>query len=166
LEVFGFHTSAPWRLAVIASVAAISVAMFILARARIGVPLAAMLAIWLLWAPGLELFPPTLNFYLALAATIVCAIELTNKGRPADVKLGIALTFALCCSGVGVAAAVGCDARDGQSFLSAAFRRDRHPERASLFGRGCLAGVVFPDAVDRDGRARLSRDPLSRPCAS
>ena len=106
--VFGFHTYVPLRFVVVASVCAISLAMYWLARARIGAVLAAALAIWLLWSPGFTLFPATFNHYLALAATIVCAIQLMSTGRRADVTLGIALTFALCTSGVGVAAAVGC----------------------------------------------------------
>jgi hypothetical protein len=108
LGIFGFHTYLPLRLVAIGSVAAISAAMFVLARARIGVPFAAILSVWLLWSPGFALFPGTFNHYLALAATILCAIVLTREGARADIGLAITLTFALCCSGVGAAAAVGC----------------------------------------------------------
>jgi hypothetical protein len=61
-----------------------------------------------LWYPAFVILPVTFNYYLALIATIYCAWLLTRQSRAADIALVLALSFALCCSGVGVAGAVGC----------------------------------------------------------
>lgn len=108
LETFGLASTLPLRIVNTASLAMLVVAMFLVIRARFGAPIALIIATDMLWLHELQLTPAAFNHWLALTATIFCAWALTQKSPSLDIAIGLALTFALCSSGVGVAGAVGC----------------------------------------------------------
>jgi hypothetical protein len=108
-EVFGFDTYAPLRIVGIASVLSISVALFFVFRERTGPLVAGISATSIMWYRGVHVDQPmAFNHYLAVTAGVVCGGALWRRGRPADVVIAVALMFAVCCSGAGVAVAVAC----------------------------------------------------------
>lgn len=106
LELFGFTTHMPYRVAGIASLVAVPVAMFLIARRRLGAPIAAIMGLLLLWFRDISLVPGGLNHSLSLLGAIVCAGALAGRGRRRDVLVAGSLAFALSSSGGGVAIAV------------------------------------------------------------
>ena len=107
-SVFGFSSYLPLRVVGIVSGTLVGGAVFLLVRTRLGPVPALIAAASMSWYPGFVILPVAFNYYFALLATIYCAWLLTQKGGNADVPLVLTLSFALCCSGVGVAGAVGC----------------------------------------------------------
>jgi hypothetical protein len=96
-----------FRLQFVVSLAAVSVTYYLTTRRQFGPPLAAILALPLLWVSHVNLRPSEVNHYLALAGAIVCA-ALLNRGPRADGLLAATLLFALAAGGVGVVAAGAC----------------------------------------------------------
>ncbi|MCU1464516.1 MAG: hypothetical protein JWM72_444 [Actinomycetia bacterium] len=107
-SVFGFGSYLPLRVVGVVSGAVVAGALFLLVRDRLGAAPALIVAASMLWYPRFVILPVTFNYYFALTAAIYCAWLLTRESRAADFALVLALSFALCCSGVGVAASVGC----------------------------------------------------------
>jgi hypothetical protein len=106
--VVGFGTYVPLRSFGIATETGIALAMFLVARTRVGPIPALVAATALLWYPGLLIVPAAFNHYLAVIAVLACAWLLDRDSTQTDIALGLALSFALGSSGVGVAGAVGC----------------------------------------------------------
>ena len=106
--VFGFGTYWPLRLAGVASHMAIAVTMFLIVRSRWGSAVALAVGIAILWYPIVLVTPALFNHWLALTGCLVAGWALTLKPGRSDWIVALALTFALCSSGVGVAGAVGC----------------------------------------------------------
>jgi hypothetical protein len=106
LEAFGFTTHLPYRVAGIISLVAVPVAMFVVARRRVGAPIAAIMGLVLLWFPGISLTPGGLNHSLALLGAVVCGGALVERGRRSDLLVAASLAFALASAGGGVAVAV------------------------------------------------------------
>jgi hypothetical protein len=106
LEVFGFTTHLPYTIAGIVSLVAVPVAMFLVARPRVGAPAAATMGLILLWFRHISLEPGGLNHSLSLLGAIVCAYGLAERGRRSDLVVASSLGFALASSGGGVAVAV------------------------------------------------------------
>jgi hypothetical protein len=106
LELFGFTTHLPYRVAGIVSLVAVPVAMYLVARRRVGPPAAAVMGLILLWFRGISLEPGGLNHSLSLLGAIVCGGALAGRGRRRDAVVAASLTFALASSGGGVAVAV------------------------------------------------------------
>jgi hypothetical protein len=106
LELFGFTTHLPYRIAGIVSLAAVPVAMFLVARRRVGAPAAAVMGLILLWFRGINLEPGGLNHSLSLLGAIVCGWALAGRGRRRDTVVAASLAFALASAGGGVAVAV------------------------------------------------------------
>ena len=105
-EVAGLSYT-PIVLAGALSLVAVPVSYFVTTRRFFGPPLAAILALPLLWHEGMELRPAELNHFMVLVGGILCATAL-NRGRRSDVVLAVALTFALCSAGGGVVVAGAC----------------------------------------------------------
>jgi hypothetical protein len=97
----------PYRLLFVVSLAAVSVTYYLTTRRQFGPPLAAILAMPLLWASGANLQAAELNHYLALVGAIVCA-ALLNRGPRADGLLAATLLFAVAAAGPGQVAAGAC----------------------------------------------------------
>jgi hypothetical protein len=106
--VFGFGTYWPLRFAGVASHMAIAVTVFLIVRSRWGSAVALVVGVAILWYPIALLTPALFNHWLALTGCLVAGWALTLKPGRSDWIAAIALTFALCSSGVGVAGAVGC----------------------------------------------------------
>jgi len=106
LELFGFTTHVPYRIAGIVSLVAVPVSMYLVARRRVGAPAAAVMGLILLWFPGISLEPGGLNHSLSLLGAIVCGWALAGRGRRRDALVAASLAFALASSGGGVAVAV------------------------------------------------------------
>jgi hypothetical protein len=106
LELFGFTTHLPYRIAGIASLVAVPVAMYLVARRLVGAPAAAVMGLILLWFRGISLEPGGLNHSLSLLGAIVCGWALAGRGRRRDAAVAASLAFALASSGGGVAVAV------------------------------------------------------------
>jgi hypothetical protein len=106
--VFGFGTYWPLRFAGIASHMAIVVTVFMIVRSRWGSAVALVVGVALLWYPIALLTPALFNHWLALTGCLVAGWALTLPPGRSDWIAAIALTFALCSSGVGVAGAAGC----------------------------------------------------------
>lgn len=104
LELFGF-SYLPYRVAGVVALVAVPVAMFLVARRRVGAPLAAVMGLVLLWARDVSFEPGGLNHSLVLVGAIVCAGALSGRGRRSDLLVGASLAFALCGAGGGVAVA-------------------------------------------------------------
>jgi hypothetical protein len=107
-ETFGFRSTLPLRLVAILSGAAIPVAVYVAARARVAPPLALVAAAAMTWYPGYVPRPSAFNHWLAAAGCVACAWAIVRPDRRLDLPLGAALTFALCNSPAGVAGAVAC----------------------------------------------------------
>ncbi len=108
LEIFGLGSGLPLRLVALASLAAVAITMYFVVRSRVGPALGLVAAAEMLWSATLPLAPATFNHWLALAAVIFCSWPLTRESPSGDLALGLALAFALCSSGVGVAGAAAC----------------------------------------------------------
>jgi hypothetical protein len=105
LEVFGFTTHLPYRIAGIVSLVAVPVAMFLVARRRVGTPAAAIMGLLLLWFRGINPDPGALNASLSLLGAVVCGAALVGRGRRDDALVAASLAFALASSNGGVAVA-------------------------------------------------------------
>ena len=106
-ELFGFDYT-PVRVVALIGFVSVSAAYFLTTRRQFGAPLAALLALPLLWVGRyVSTSPNELNHQLALLGAIVCAAAL-NRGRRADWLLAAALAFALLSAGGGLAAAAAC----------------------------------------------------------
>jgi hypothetical protein len=97
----------PYRLLFVVFLAAVSVTYYLTTRRLFGPPLAAILALPLLWARGANLQTAELNHYLALVGAIVCA-ALLSRGPRADGLLAATLLFAVAAAGAGQVAAIAC----------------------------------------------------------
>jgi len=106
LEVFGFTTHLPYRVVGVVSFVAVPVAIFSVARQRVGAPAAAIMGLVLLWFRGMSLEPGALNHSLSLLGAIVCGYALAGTGRRRDMLVAASLAFALVSSGGGMAVAV------------------------------------------------------------
>jgi hypothetical protein len=105
LEVFGFTTHLPYRIAGIVSLVAVPVAMFLVAHRRVGTPAAAIMGLLLLWFRGINPDPGALNASLSLLGAVVCGAALVGRGRRDDALVAASLAFALASSNGGVAVA-------------------------------------------------------------
>jgi hypothetical protein len=108
LSEFGFETYMPYRMLGISSLLCLGIALYLVARSRIGAPLALVVATSVLWLPTTDLTPFLANFHLALVCAVVCAAAMASVDRRSDVVLGVALAVAFASSGVGVAVAAAC----------------------------------------------------------
>lgn len=97
----------PFMIAGALSLLSVPVAYFATTRRMLGPPVAAVLALSLLWYVGIDVRPYGLNHDLALLGGVICAAAL-NRGRRADLVLATALTFSLLSAGGGVAVAAAC----------------------------------------------------------
>lgn len=103
----GGFTYTPFMVAGALSLAAVPVSYYVTTRSSFGPPLAAILAMPLLWYDGMNLRPSGLNHSLALVGGIVCAAAL-RRGPRADGVLAGALLLSLCSAGGGVVVAGAC----------------------------------------------------------
>jgi hypothetical protein len=108
LGEFGLQTYTPYRLLGISSLLCLGIALFLLARSRVGAPVALVVAVSVLWLPTMKLTPFLANFHLALVCAVVCAAVMPSIDRRSDIVMGVALAVALATSGVGVAVAAAC----------------------------------------------------------
>ena len=110
LGEYGMQTYTPERLLGSGSLLCLGVALYLLARHRAGAPLALVAAVSVLWLPTTTLTPFLANYHLALVGAVVCAAAMPSLDRRSDVATGLALSFALASSAVGVAVAAACAA--------------------------------------------------------
>lgn len=103
----GHLSYTPFTVAYAVSLVAVPLSYFFTTRHRFGPPLAAILAMPLLFYNGESLRPDILHHLLALVGGIFCAAAL-NRGRRADGFLAGALLFSLCSAGGGVVVAGAC----------------------------------------------------------
>ena len=108
LGEFGLETYSPYRLLGITSLLCLGIALFLLARSRVGAPVALVVAVSVLWLPTTELRPFLANFHIALVCAVVCAAVMPSVDRRSDIVVGVALAVALATSSVGVAVAAAC----------------------------------------------------------
>ncbi|MGI8755187.1 MAG: hypothetical protein ACR2MB_04870 [Acidimicrobiales bacterium] len=109
MELFGFRTYLPLRLAGALSLAAVPVAVFLAVRRGRSALVAALVALPLVWFRHMTLEPAALNHYLSAAFGGGCAWALSH--RPSlrhDLLLGVLLALALCSADGGVAVAAAC----------------------------------------------------------
>lgn len=97
----------PFMIAGALSLVAVPVSYYLTTRRQLGPPLAAILAMSLLWYDGMSLRPAGLNHFLALVGGIFCAAAL-NRGRRADGVLAAALVLSLCSAGGALVVAGAC----------------------------------------------------------
>lgn len=103
----GHFSYTPFMIAGVLSILAVPVSYFFTTKRQFGPPLAAILAMSLLWYDGMSLRPAGLNHFLALVGGIFCAAAL-NRGRRADGIIAAALLFSLCSAGGGLVVAGAC----------------------------------------------------------
>jgi hypothetical protein len=108
LGEFGLETYTPYRLLGISSLLCLGIALFLLARSRVGAPVALVVAVSVLWLPTTTLTPFLANFHIALVCAVVCAAVMPSVDRRSDIVMGVALAVALATSSVGVAVAAAC----------------------------------------------------------
>jgi len=108
LGEFGLETYTPYRLLGITSLLCLGIALYLLARSRVGAPIALVVTVSVLWLPTTTLTPFLANFHLALVCAVVCAAAMPSVNRRSDTVTGVALAVALATSGVGVAVAAAC----------------------------------------------------------
>ena len=103
----GHFSYTPFMIAGALSILAVPVSYFFTTKRQFGPPLAAILALSLLWYDGTNFRPAGLNHYLALVGGIFCAAAL-NRGRRADGVITAALAFSLCSAGGGLVVGGAC----------------------------------------------------------
>jgi hypothetical protein len=108
LGEFGLHTYTPYRVLGSTSLLCLGVALFLLARGRVGAPLALVVAVSVLWLPMMGLTPFMANYRVSLLCGVVCAAAMPSTDRRSDVVVGTALAVGLASSGVGMALAAAC----------------------------------------------------------
>ena len=107
IELFGFRYT-PFRVVGLLCLTAVPLTYFWTTRRQFGAPLAAVLALPLLWyGKYVSLFPAGLNGNLALLAGVVCAAAL-NRGRRADWVLLVGVAVGLTSAGGGLAIVAAC----------------------------------------------------------
>jgi hypothetical protein len=104
---WSLHTYTPYRVLGSTSLLCLGVALFLLARGRVGAPLALVVAVSVLWLPMMGLTPFMANYRVSLLCGVVCAAAMPSTDRRSDVVVGTALAVGLASSGVGTALAVG-----------------------------------------------------------
>ena len=134
-NVFGLETYVPFRLIGISSFVGLVVALYLLARTRLGDVPGALVAVSVLWIPTLPMTPFMFNFHLPLACAVACAWALPAVGRWADGVLLAALSVALATSSVGVAVAGACAVHAGLSGFK--------PRRWAVIAIPTLAWIVW-----------------------
>jgi hypothetical protein len=97
----------PFLVAGALCLVAVPVSYFASTRRQLGPPLAAVLAMPLLWYEGMNFRPSGLNHSLALVGGILCAAAL-NRGRRADGVLAAGVVLSLGAAGGGVVVAGAC----------------------------------------------------------
>jgi hypothetical protein len=107
-ELFGL-SYLPVRIGAMTILALLPLLYFAHARRPLGPFAAALLALPLVWAPHLSVYPGQLNHYLVLAGAIGAAAAL-DRGPRADWILAASLAFALLSAGGGAAVAAACTA--------------------------------------------------------
>ena len=105
LGVFGFDAYLPYRIAGVASLVSVAVAVYAVVRREVGAVAAVLAGAVVLWPRGVNLEPGGLNHSLAALGAVVCAAGLVGPGRRRDVAVAVGLAFALASSGGGVAVA-------------------------------------------------------------
>ena len=108
-DLVGFSTYRPLQGIAFVTFAAVSVAVYLATRRRLGSVVAGIIAMALLWPSGVHLNVGSLNHYLALTAGVACAWLLCHPASRSNTKwLAVALTFSVCCADGGVPVAVAC----------------------------------------------------------
>lgn len=109
MELFGFGSYLPLRVAGALSFAGVGVAVYLALRSRRGSVVAAVGALPLVWFRNMTLEPAALNHYLSVVGGVGCAYLLSRRSsRRVDLSLGVALAFSLAAAGSGVAVAAAC----------------------------------------------------------
>jgi hypothetical protein len=108
LSAVGLRTYLPFRLEFATALAGVAAAVYLAVRSRYGPLPALVVGTAFLWYHEIFPAPQAANHAFALTGSVLCAWALPRDGRKMDVFVGAALIFALCSSGVGVAAAAGC----------------------------------------------------------
>lgn len=103
LELFGFGSYTPYRLAGVLSFVSVAAAAFVAFRRDAGAVAAALVGAVLLWPRGISLEPGGLNHSLSALGAIVCAYGLNSAGRRRDLLVSGGLAFSLASAGGGVA---------------------------------------------------------------
>lgn len=103
LGVFGFNYL-PFAATAVATRAAVSIAIYLRARSALGTPVAAGLAVSMLWFVGMELDVATLNHYQVMVAAVAVAYLIDRPSSPqSDRLLALTVFVALISAGGGVA---------------------------------------------------------------
>lgn len=103
LELFGFGSYTPYRLAGVLSFVSVAVAAYVVFRREAGAVVAAIVGALLLWPRGISLEPGGLNHSLSALGAVICAYGLNATGRRRDLVAAGGLAFALASAGGGVA---------------------------------------------------------------
>jgi hypothetical protein len=153
LGEFGLETYTPYRLLGISSLLCLGIALYLLARSRVGGPIALVVTVSVLWLPTTTLTPFLVNFHLALVCAVVCAAVMPLIDRRSDIVMGATLAVALATSSVGVAVAVACA-------LHAVVFRPRS-SRWIAIAAPCLLWVLWWRTLGNEPRPSYSPSVLS-----
>jgi hypothetical protein len=107
-KVFGFDSYAPWRIAGVAALVTVPVALFFVLRTKTGPFIAAVVATYFLWFPHTSVLTSSIGDYIALFAAVVCTYLLTRRDGSSDLAIAGLLVLALASSGAGLAIIAAC----------------------------------------------------------
>ena len=108
-DLFGLGSYVPFRIAHLTSFGALAVAVYLLARQKVGALIAAALATALLWSNFLDLQVAVFNHYLSLLGAVGCAWAIGRpSSRATNAAIAVSLGFALAAASGGVPVAAAC----------------------------------------------------------
>jgi len=107
-KVFGFETYAPWRFVGVVAILSAPVALYCIARVKVGQLIAAVAAGYLLWFPHTVLSAASIGYSVAVTAAIICAYALGRDDTTGDVVVGAALVVGLGSADVALATVAAC----------------------------------------------------------
>ena len=107
-HIFGLGSYLPFRILGVSSAAAVAITLYLIVRERIGPAAAVFVGVSMLFFPDLLIAVSAFNHYVAFIMIAVASWLLTLNNPKRDLLIFVAITVAICSSGVSIAGVAGC----------------------------------------------------------
>ena len=107
-RTFGLGSYLPFLILGVGSAVAVAITLFLIIRSRMGTAAALFVGTTMLFYPDLIIAVSAFNHYLAFTMIAVASWLLTLDDSKRDILIFLALTIAICSSGVAIAGIAGC----------------------------------------------------------
>ena len=107
-HIFGLGSYLPFRILGVSSAAAVAITLYLIVRDRIGPTVAVFVGVSMLFFPNLLIAVSAFNHYVAFIMIAIASWLLTLDNPKRDLPIFLAITVAICSSGVSIAGVAGC----------------------------------------------------------